>query len=73
MKNRVITILIITLLLVPQITFAAWWNPLSWFSRKNTAQVQVVEIGAPVKVEDDKPNSAIVPELKPDFFYSNEE
>lgn len=36
--NKLIPILIIVLLL-PQIAFAAWWNPFSWFTRGNTPAV----------------------------------
>lgn len=25
--------LLITIVLIPQITFASWWNPISWFSK----------------------------------------
>ena len=50
MKNKIniISVLIITIVLVPQITFASWWNPLSWnifsFLHKKEVVPQVQKI-----------------------------
>lgn len=45
MNNKKISIGIVALLLiitlVPQVTFASWWNPFSWFNRKIPAPVVV--------------------------------
>ena len=42
--SRTIFLLIFTLLLVPQVTFAAWWNPLTWgvfdFFRKSEVKIE---------------------------------
>ena len=50
MKNKIniISVLVIAIVLVPQITFASWWNPLSWnifsFLHKKEAVTQVQKI-----------------------------
>lgn len=51
-----ISIFVITLLIVPQITFAAWWNPTTWkiwqiFNRQNV-ETQVIEIAETEVVEE---------------------
>jgi len=32
--------LLVAIILVPQITFASWWNPLSWFSKEKQVEEQ---------------------------------
>jgi len=45
MKNRLSIILVITVILVPQVVSAAWWNPLSWkIFNLNKTPVQQVQI-----------------------------
>jgi hypothetical protein len=48
MKNlmRVSVVAIVFMLLIPQVTFAAWWNPLSWniFNRPAKTQIQQVQV-----------------------------
>lgn len=42
MKNKISLLLVIfvaSLLVVPQVSFAAWWNPVSWFEREKTIQL----------------------------------
>jgi len=44
LKYRTLTVLLFGILIIPQITFAAWWNPLSWkvFNRTDT-KTQILE------------------------------
>jgi hypothetical protein len=39
MKN-ILKLIIISLVLVPSITYASWWNPFTWFHKKVTPQIQ---------------------------------
>lgn len=42
MKNKTPQLLMIfmfSLFIIPQITFAAWWNPVSWFEKEKTIQL----------------------------------
>ncbi len=43
MKNKNVFILIALLFLVPQMVFASWWNPFSWFKKRQVAP-KVVQI-----------------------------
>lgn len=48
MNRSIILSVTLTILLVPQLVFAAWWNPLSWFSNwsfpdEQDAQTQILE------------------------------
>lgn len=43
LKNKIL-VLAISLLIIPQITFAVWWNPISWFSSNKTKQVVVKSV-----------------------------
>lgn len=51
--NRVILLSVFTLLLVPQIAFASWWNPISWFNHwmfyktETAPQVQQAQVETP--------------------------
>lgn len=51
MKKRLFHSLAIALLLVPQVTFAVWWNPFTWkvFNKAPTAKVQ--EAKQPSEIE----------------------
>jgi hypothetical protein len=42
-KYSFLTLLIIIILLIPQITFASWWNPFSWniFKKKSSANTTI--------------------------------
>ncbi|HCC06176.1 TPA: hypothetical protein DEP94_02375 [Candidatus Nomurabacteria bacterium] len=40
-KNKILSIAI-SLLVIPQITFAVWWNPISWFSFNKTKQTKEI-------------------------------
>ncbi len=33
MKNKILVLILVILIAIPQVTFAAWWNPVSWFER----------------------------------------
>ena len=43
MKKQFLTSLALIIVLIPQVTFAAWWNPFTWF-QKPTTQPKVVQI-----------------------------
>ena len=43
MKNRIIITFAIVIFLVPQITFAAWWNPFTWKVFNKVPQTKVQE------------------------------
>ena len=52
----VIPIILITLISTPQVAFASWWNPFTWFKKEvKVEQVQIpikpIEIPTPVKTE----------------------
>ncbi len=55
-KQKILTSLIITALLVPQITFAAWWNPFSWGWFKKQEVATTNSSAQPVNASD-KSNS----------------
>ncbi len=40
MKKLAIFALVATLIIVPRVTFAAWWNPLSWFNQPEPVEIQ---------------------------------
>jgi len=40
-KNKIL-VLAVSLLVIPQITFAIWWNPISWFSFNKTKQTKEI-------------------------------
>ena len=42
-KNKILSIAI-SLLVIPQITFAVWWNPISWFSFNKTKQTKEISM-----------------------------
>lgn len=46
-------VLIFSILIIPQVTFAAWWNPFSWriFSRAQPPQVEVQKVNQPSEIE----------------------
>ncbi len=61
-----ISIFVITLLIIPQITFAAWWNPTTWkvwqiFTRQNV-ETQIVEIE---EEEEEEEAEEVVQEAEP--------
>src|SRR3989344_4767972 len=65
-------LIIFGILIFPQITFAVWWNPFSWFSRKPiekpraSIQVPVSTTTAPELINvDKKPESIIVSSSTP--------
>ena len=77
MNKKVFLGVMVAILIIPQITFAAWWNPLSWFNNwsfsKSTqdAQVQVLEnrikelerkIGSGPSETDETANQIVPPE-----------
>lgn len=33
MKNKLFTLILLTIIIIPQVAFAVWWNPTHWFSR----------------------------------------
>ena len=40
--TKILSIIIITFFVIPQVTFAAWWNPVSWFAGNQTNHPAVV-------------------------------
>lgn len=60
--KRTLTLALVSALLVPQLVFAAWWNPFSWFnnwsfSSKNTAAIVETKISEkPVNELEQKSN-----------------
>lgn len=47
MKNKISPFLVIfvaSLFIVPQVSFAAWWNPVSWFEKEKTIQLNATSI-----------------------------
>ena len=63
-----LSLLILLLLLTPQITLAAWWNPLSWFNNwgRSTQQVETREL-------DEKSRPKVVGSDELDQFVEKEE
>ena len=49
--NKKLSILFFAVLLIPQITSASWWNPLSWkiFIRHKEPSAQIIEVSAATK------------------------
>ena len=45
--------MLVGLLIVPQVTFAAWWNPFTWniFNRAKAPQVEVQKVNQPSEIE----------------------
>ena len=43
MMNKIIVLVFIISLAVPQTTFAVWWNPLTWFNKKTIIQQQAIQ------------------------------
>lgn len=63
MKNKTslfLAIFVVSLFIVPQVTFAAWWNPVSWkvFNRKSEIKTEQRTIATST------PNNRIIPEEK---------
>lgn len=55
-KNKVLALFVL-LLLVPQVTFASWWNPLTWF--KPVKVKQNVETLATPRIQDISPDNPV--------------
>lgn len=68
-NQKVFTIALATFLIVPQLTFAAWWNPRTWnFSswfRKTPPQIQEIKVTPPVI-------SAEIPKISADKIVSHD-
>jgi hypothetical protein len=51
-STRVLSVLAISVMLIPQVTFAAWWNPLTWWTTASstpaTHQIHVATTTAPI-------------------------
>ncbi|OGL87442.1 MAG: hypothetical protein A3K16_05635 [Omnitrophica bacterium RIFCSPLOWO2_01_FULL_45_24] len=65
MKNKVkfsILIAILTLFAIPSLTYAAWWNPLTWFQKPlaGAPVSEVVATGTPVA---ESPQADVAPEI----------
>lgn len=71
MNKKSIVAIAIIILFAPQVTFAAWWNPLTWRAPQvknlNVAQKEkekTVEMNEPAKVQsDNKPSPLITPKI----------
>ena len=57
-KKLFLIVLAITILLVPQISLAVWWNPFSWkiFNKVPTAKVQIKSTQPPLQIKDKTSN-----------------
>src|SRR3989344_7398262 len=51
--HKTLFLVLVGLLIVPQVTFAAWWNPFTWnvFNRAKTPQVEVQKTTQPSEIE----------------------
>lgn len=58
--KKYITVLFLTTLIIPSITFASWWNPLSW-SKNPKQNIDVVEPNSVQSIDE----SVSIPEIKP--------
>lgn len=50
---KTLLLLLITLIIIPQVVFAAWWNPFSWkvFKHTNTPRVEIQKKDPPSEIE----------------------
>ncbi len=65
--KKILSAILLTTLCFPGIVFASWWNPLTWFKKKVTAQVQQAEMLPPpiTQTNPDVPaKSKTIPEIK---------
>ena len=51
MKNKIPIILLFSLM-IPNLAFAAWWNPITWFVRENPDQLEELEAENSVETPD---------------------
>jgi len=51
--HKTLFLVLVGLLIVPQVTFAAWWNPFTWnvFNRAKAPQVEVQKTSQPSEIE----------------------
>lgn len=51
--HKTLLLVLVGLLIVPQVTFAAWWNPFTWniFNRAKAPQVEVQKVNQPSEIE----------------------
>src|SRR3989344_7684532 len=51
--HKTLLLVLVGLLIVPQVTFAAWWNPFTWniFNRAKAPQVEVQKTAQPSEIE----------------------
>ncbi len=49
MKNKIniVFVFLLLIILIPQVTYASWWNPLTWKIFKKTPQQQSIQITTP--------------------------
>ncbi len=62
--KKVLLLSVISILIVPSITFAAWWNPASWFRKANVVPIKVLEV-QPSDDHLDKPPVVVNPSVQP--------
>src|SRR3989344_2286673 len=62
--HKTLLLVLVGLLIVPQVTFAAWWNPFTWnvFNRAKTPQVEVQKTTQLSEIEElkKKTNTSVV-------------
>ncbi|MEK7642549.1 MAG: hypothetical protein AAB392_02010 [Patescibacteria group bacterium] len=45
MKNRILTLIFLVTILIPQVVFASWWNPFSWnIFKKTTPIIEKIQV-----------------------------
>ncbi len=64
---KILLLLLIALIIFPQVTFAAWWNPLSWkvFNRTKALQVEIQKKDPPSEIEKSRNEVSELKKVKP--------
>jgi len=65
MKNnlpKIFLVAVIGILIFPQVSFAAWWNPATWF-QKPLADAPVSEVAATGTPVSNNPQAKVTPEI----------
>jgi len=74
MKNKVkfsILITILTLLVIPSITYAAWWKPWTWFQKPLAGAPVSEDVAASTPVAEN-PQSDLTPKIEPENIAGTE-
>lgn len=43
-RNQILTIAVLVILTSPSLTYAAWWNPLTWFKKPITPATKIIQV-----------------------------